>query len=248
MKDDARLVQQTLAGDPEAFRGLVRRYQTPTYVLALSRVRNAVAADEIAQDAFVSAYQKLSQLKDRSRFAAWLRAITLRRCALWFRSGKQGQLENQLAEELTPDPAAANPASGADGGALGIAAMIERLPERLRVAALLCFDDELSPRAAAAVLGIKGGTLRKRLHDARARLHCEIIHKAIGEGQSHLLPRNFAERCVCRCVEGTRKDTGKEVKGHVRREKMRVRLCACIQGCNQNQTEEKGKTDSKKMK
>lgn len=205
MSDEARLIEQTLAGDHDAFRVLVRRYQNPTYALALGRVRNGAAADEIAQDAFVSAYRKLSQLKDRTRFAAWLRAITLRRCALWLRSRTQEETKSQvLVEEITPDPTTINPVLRQEKDTLGIPAMIAKLPERLKTAALLCFDEGLSPRAAAAVLGVKSGTLRKRLHDARARLHCGIIHRAMKDGQVHLLPRNFAERCVCRCLESGR--------------------------------------------
>lgn len=248
MSEDVRLIEKTLAGDHDAFGALVRRYQNPTYALALYRVRNGVAADEIAQDAFVSAYQKLAQLKDRSRFAAWLRAITLRRCALWLRSRTQERTKTQLTEELTPDPTTVHSATEHQKDALRIAEMIEKLPERLKAAALLCFDEGLSPRAAAAILGVKSGTLRKRLHDARARLHCEIIHRAMNDGQAHLLPRNFAERCVCRCMEVQESKTRKEVKADVRRKEVHVRLCACVQRGNENQTQEKAKTESKTMK
>lgn len=51
------------------------------------------------------------------------------------------------------------------------------------------------------MLGLKAGTLRKRLHDARARLQRQITEKAERELLLHLLPKDFAERCVCRCRE-----------------------------------------------
>ncbi|OGV75467.1 MAG: hypothetical protein A3K19_29325 [Lentisphaerae bacterium RIFOXYB12_FULL_65_16] len=231
MGDEKRLIEQTLAGDHEAFRVLIGRYQTAIYALALHRVRNRAAADEIAQDSFVAAYRKLVQLKDRNRFGAWLRAIALRHCALWFRSHRHEEADSPpLVDRSAPDSPAMGPATEQDQDTLDVAAMIEKLPERLRAAALLCFDEELSPRAAAAILGIKGGTLRKRLHDARARLHCEIIHRAIREGQEYLLPRNFADGCICRCLEAEVTKTRKEMKAHVQRsEKVRVRLCACAQ-------------------
>ncbi len=87
--NDTRLIEAALNGDPKAFEGLVRKYQSVTYALAVARLQDAAAAEEIAQDVFVCAYQKLGQLRDTSCFGAWLRSITLRQCGMWLRSKKQ---------------------------------------------------------------------------------------------------------------------------------------------------------------
>jgi DNA-directed RNA polymerase specialized sigma24 family protein len=83
--------------------------------------------------------------------------------------------------------------------AFGIETLINELPDGLRAAAVLCFVEDVSPGAAASVLGLKPNTLRKRLFDARVRLQRQIVKKAEKELELHLLPNDFADRCVCRC-------------------------------------------------
>ncbi|MBI2219124.1 MAG: sigma-70 family RNA polymerase sigma factor [Candidatus Rokubacteria bacterium] len=205
MSEDEKYIDRSLKGDAEAFERLVRKYQGATYALARQRVGSATVAQEVAQDAFVAAYEKLSELKDPRRFGGWLRSITVRRCRMWLRAqrGKPAVLPlpaEGADERLHALPAGAPPRDDT----LGIEAMIGKLPAGLRAAALLCFEDELAPAAAAAVLGLKPATLRKRLHDARARLQRQIVARAEKEMQAHLLPKDFARRCVCRCGQASK--------------------------------------------
>ncbi|MBI5211702.1 MAG: RNA polymerase sigma factor [Elusimicrobia bacterium] len=211
---DARLVGRVLEGDHDAFGLLVRQYQGPIHALIRHFTRNAAAADEIAQDAFVAAYQKLGQLEDASRFGGWLRAIALNRCRMWRRGQQRGAKTVPLSEEDGAGlEAARREAAGRDPERpLGIGAMIGRLPAKLQTAAMLCLDEELSPSAAASVLGLKPGTLRKRLHAARARLQRQIVETAQRELRMHLLPGDFAERCICRCEKSRREKPMREVR------------------------------------
>ena len=212
MRDEAELIRDTLNEDREAFGILVRTYETATYALALQRVGSAAAAQDIAQEVFVTAYRKLDQLRDRGRFGGWLRSITLRQCGMWERSEKRRPDTVPLpVEEAAAGSSPANAARRSDEAAFGIETMIRELPRSLRAAAVLCLEDELSPSAAAAVLGLKPGTLRKRLHDARARLQRIIVEKAEKELRTHLLPRDFAKRCVCRCEKAQEAKLRKEV-------------------------------------
>jgi RNA polymerase sigma-70 factor (ECF subfamily) len=72
------LVEQARAGDRAAYGELVGRFQPTVYALALTRLRNPVEAQELAQEVFVHAMTKLEQLRDPACFAGWLRQITLR--------------------------------------------------------------------------------------------------------------------------------------------------------------------------
>ena len=78
--DEAKLVEQALTGAEEAFTELVRRYQRPVYGLALSFVKDFDAAEDMAQEAFLAAYQQLGTLDEPGRFGNWLRIITANRC------------------------------------------------------------------------------------------------------------------------------------------------------------------------
>src|SRR6185436_972527 len=72
------LVDRAKTGDREAYGELVTRFQNSVYAMALSRVRNPLEAQELAQDVFVHAMRKLPQLRDARCFAGWLRQITAR--------------------------------------------------------------------------------------------------------------------------------------------------------------------------
>ena len=72
------LVERAKTGDREAYGELVRRFQNSVYAMALSRVRDPLEAQELAQDVFVHAMRKLPQLRDARCFAGWLRRITAR--------------------------------------------------------------------------------------------------------------------------------------------------------------------------
>src|SRR4029450_1935812 len=72
------LVERAKTGDREAYGELVTRFQSSVYAMALSRVRDPLEAQELAQDVFVHAMKKLPQLRDARCFAGWLRRITAR--------------------------------------------------------------------------------------------------------------------------------------------------------------------------
>lgn len=208
MKKDAVLIENALNGLSEAYAELVKRYQLPVYAVALQRVRSAAAAEEITQVVFVTAYQKLEQLKDREKFGAWLRKIAVRQCGMHFRSEAQ---KEKIMHKLEVGDPAIDPATPIIYPAIDqptffeIESLIDKLPEGLRTAAVLCIVEGVSRTAAASVLGLKPGALRKRLFDARARLQRQIVEKAERELQLHLLPKDFADRCICRCQRSAQK-------------------------------------------
>ncbi len=193
--------------------------------MVLQRVRSAAAAEEIAQDVFVRVYEKLQQLKEVTRCAGWLRTIALQRCRLWLRAQRRRSKTCALSTtELAEDAAAKEGHSRILDGFFCIDDLISALPRGLRAAAVLCLVDELSPSAASAVLGIKPAALRKRLHDARAKLQRLIVERAEQQLLLHMLPPDFAQKCVCRCARAQQAKAGKEVMAMARK-----RSCDC--GC-----------------
>jgi RNA polymerase sigma-70 factor (ECF subfamily) len=72
------LVKRAKTGDRLAYGELVERFQPTVYAVALARLRNTAEAEELAQDVFLHVMRKISQLRDVSCFAGWLRQITVR--------------------------------------------------------------------------------------------------------------------------------------------------------------------------
>jgi RNA polymerase sigma-70 factor, ECF subfamily len=73
--NDAELVDRVRDGDAAAFEQLMRRHFRMAFVLALARVNNHADAEDICQDAFVSAWRHIDDCREPSRFSAWLARI-----------------------------------------------------------------------------------------------------------------------------------------------------------------------------
>jgi RNA polymerase sigma-70 factor, ECF subfamily len=229
--DEEGIIEKTLKGDHQAFGELIQKYERDVYGLALLRVRNRADAEEIAQEVFLTAFRKLGQLNDGKRFGAWLRAITMSHCALWFRSVRKERKDkfdenNQFPEQFTAEIHLA----GQDP--FDIEGLIRELPPGMQAAAMLCLEKELEPTAAAGILGLKPGTLRKRFHAARAKLQRSIVQQAEEKGQLDLLPRDFAKLCICRCEKAQTAQKGGENRMN------QLKNCGC--GCMEKGRQEEG--------
>ena len=75
---ETELVLAAQAGDRDAFGQLVERYERTVYALAFRRLGNHAEAQEVCQEVFVKAMQKLDQLREPECFAGWLRSVTVR--------------------------------------------------------------------------------------------------------------------------------------------------------------------------
>ena len=96
--EDARDVARVLAGDPEAFAGIVRRWQGPLYQLAYRFSDETGAAEEMAQDAFLKAYRALAHWRGDAAFSTWLFAIATNSYRSWLRREKPKSLPIEAAE------------------------------------------------------------------------------------------------------------------------------------------------------
>lgn len=79
MTDDAALVERARHGDAGAFEALVRRYTRPAYAVALAVVKEPADAEDVCQDAFVRALERLEECRDPGRFGAWFLRIVRNR-------------------------------------------------------------------------------------------------------------------------------------------------------------------------
>ena len=86
--DDAQLIQRVLDGDDTAFSALVKKYQRSVHALAWRKVGDFHIAEDITQDTFLKAYQRLSTLKEPQSFASWLYVITAHHCTAWHRKNR----------------------------------------------------------------------------------------------------------------------------------------------------------------
>ncbi|MHC4108163.1 MAG: RNA polymerase sigma factor [Planctomycetota bacterium] len=202
-KSDASLIRAVVAGNADAFGPLVTRYQESVYALVWSVLGDFASTEDAAQEAFVTAYMRLSQLRDPAAFPAWLRRIA----ANTARMRRRRQSNRETAANM--NQLAATNGGASTGLCEHVAEILASLPPKKREVAILCYLDGASRKDAACFLGISEAALRKRLHDAKRLLQRRIVEAAERNLEEHLLPRDFASRCVCGCkraLDANRKD------------------------------------------
>ena len=175
MHGDAELVFRCLEGDTEAYGELVARYQGAVYATAYYYAGRYGAAEDIAQDAFLTAYRRLPWLKEAGKFAPWLKSITCRTAANWLR-----RHHKRLAQE-TPLPSrrtvSIEDAREGPRGRLERSERFERvqeaidsLPERYRLPVILRYLQELSYDEISAFTGESRDEIRGILQRAGRQL------------------------------------------------------------------------------
>jgi RNA polymerase sigma-70 factor (ECF subfamily) len=179
--NDAALIERCRAGDVAAFEPLVEKYRQRVWRLAYSTLRDREEAWDVAQEAFIRAYQALPSFRGQSAFYTWLYRIVMNVAADRARSrGAQGRafgterVPEEDWERVLPDQ---NPGDEApDAAALRreqrgkIMRALDTLSEDHRKIIMLSDLEGLSYREIAETLEIPMGTVMSRLHNARKRL------------------------------------------------------------------------------
>jgi RNA polymerase sigma factor (sigma-70 family) len=170
LDQDRPLVARARKGDRAAFTRLVERHHRRIFRVAYRMLGDAEAAADATQETFLSAWQHLGGFEERSRFSTWLVRIVMNRCRNVRRAAA-----TQKAEPLPIDPPG-DPERGpeAEAGRREMARRIECAlgeihPEHREILVLREIEG-LGYDALAAILDVEEGTVKSRLHRARAAL------------------------------------------------------------------------------
>ncbi len=173
---DLDLVTRAKAGDAAAFTELVRLYQDRVYNLAARLVSNRDDAADVAQEAFLAAFEGLDSFRGESAFYTWLYSIVVNKALARRRSVATRKEFVFAGDDPSPVDTASDPADGPDTAVLGreraevIAAAIAALPEEYRAVVVLKDIEGLEYEAIADVVGVALGTVKSRLHRGRLAL------------------------------------------------------------------------------
>ena len=202
IQNDAELIQRTLEGDQDAFGALVKKYQKGVHALAWRKIGDFHVAQEITQDAFLKAYQKLSTLKNRNAFSGWVYVIVARMSKDWLRKNRlpMDPLDTTDVSEVDQVSysryTAEKQAAEADETRREIVKeLLKKLPESERTVITLHYLGEMTVKAVAEFLGVSQNTVKSRLSRARNRLRKEedMIQQNLGSFQ---LPANLTENIM----------------------------------------------------
>ena len=170
---DATYVERARRGDASAFEALVRRYYRAAYAVALALLSNSMDAEDVCQDAFLKALERLDDCREPDKFASWLLRIVRNR-AHNFRAYRRVR----DTESLELARAAGREDSARDAERADLRKRLEdalgQLSEIQRRAVLLHDLEGLKHREIAAHLAISEGMSRQHLFNARRTLR-EIL-------------------------------------------------------------------------
>jgi len=174
---DGALVARAVAGDAEAFRGLVERHQHRIVALLRRLSGCPEQAIDLAQETFLAAHRHLASFRQESRFSTWLHAIAVNQARAAARRrrpvasldavGTDGR--SRLAEPAAPEVSVS---AGLEREELArrIGRALDRLDDRFREVVVLADMQDASYEEIAATLEIPIGTVRSRLHRGRVEL------------------------------------------------------------------------------
>ena len=170
---DAQLVRAAWLGDKRAFVEIVARHQAMVCGIALAVLGDFAASEDAAQEAFLTAWRKIHELRDPERLRAWLGQIA-RHAALGARrrQRKHGVLED------TPDLPDKSPPpdelAASEEEATLVREALEKLPETYREPLILYYRENQSTQAVATALGISEEAVRQRLARGREMLRDQL--------------------------------------------------------------------------
>ena len=168
--DDRSLVDAVLSGDPEAFQILVERNAGLVIGLCARILHDPAEAQDVAQEAFLKAYQALGTFRGDGSFGAWVTRIAVRRASARLMAHREvqsldGEAHAATADRLRSETDLAMDAID-DEDRRALWAAVAALPPGQREAVALRFARELSIDEIAALTGTPAGTVKSRLHRA----------------------------------------------------------------------------------
>jgi RNA polymerase sigma-70 factor, ECF subfamily len=179
---DAELVRHACEGSASALRLIVRRYNQRLYRVARAIVRDDTMAEDVMQEAYLSAFRNLAKFRGDASLATWLTRIVVNKATdrrqradillpldALDKIERRGAVMPDFASEVDPEVTAARSQ---------IRDLLERaidnLPEPFRVVFVMRMVEQLDTRETASALGLREETVKTRLHRAKALMRKQL--------------------------------------------------------------------------
>ena len=168
------IIAEVKDGDAEAYRYLVERYHRGLLLHLNNIVFDGQLAEDIAQEAFLAAYQKLNQYNDRYAFSTWLYKIADNLAYRQLARQKRLVGIDELDEEQADEGQSVHETAERDFSRQAVQQAVARLPFQYRQVIAYYFWEGRSYEDIAAVMECPVGTVRTWLHRAKAQLRKEL--------------------------------------------------------------------------
>ncbi|MEJ5384701.1 MAG: sigma-70 family RNA polymerase sigma factor [Fimbriimonadales bacterium] len=184
---DEQLAAKAREGDAAAMEELYLRYRQPVFRIVYRSTRNTDEAEDIVQDVFLKAFERLHTFREQSRFSTWLMRIALNLCTdrARMRQRRQELLEREAEHKLAwSHPDSPDPLETVQENAFNEAfyTALRQLPDHHRQLIVLRDLEEMDYEEIARILGTSVGAVKLRVMRARRafKVKLEPLLRAIG--------------------------------------------------------------------
>ena len=189
-ENSIQLIQRTLDGEERAFSILVQKYQKRIHALVWQKIGDYHIAEDITQEAFLKAYNKLPTLKNHKQFDGWLYVIATRLCINWIKRNKTlvQSIEDTPVEEVEKsfyehhDSEQRKMENTMHNRSI-VKKLLAKLPENERAVLTYYYLGEMTTQEISKLLGVSVNTIKSSLRRARNRLKAEeklLITETLG--------------------------------------------------------------------
>lgn len=187
--EDLYYIEAVRKGNIQAFSYLVEKYQKLVYTLALKLLKRPEDAEELAQDTFIKAYQKLDTYEGKSKFSTWLYSITynagiseLRKRRIEFKSLEEQKFSDQ--DEMKMHDYYSETKKEDQEKYLNLA--LGKLPEDDQVLVTLYYYENQSMDDISEITGLTVSNIKVKIHRARKKMY-SLLHEMLNEEVYSLL-------------------------------------------------------------
>jgi RNA polymerase sigma-70 factor (ECF subfamily) len=179
-KPDQELIAECLSGQTHAFGDLVARYQNRLFNTLVGVLGSVEDAHDVAQEAFVNAFQKLNTFRGHSAFYSWLFRIALNSAVSQKRKQRVVVSIDAAREQSGDEPIDRHPAARPEHALetnerqIAVRGALAELAEEFRTALILKEMEDMSYEEISEIVGCPIGTVRSRIHRARAELRVKL--------------------------------------------------------------------------
>lgn len=170
--EDFKLVEQAIGGSNEAFKELFMKNVTRVHSLCLRISADVQVAEDLTQEVFIKAWEKLNTFKFDSKFSSWLHSIAVNQFLMHIRSDKRNtEKVSEYNKEVFQSSA---DSKHPEDFRMDLQKAVEKLPEQARTVLVLHDIEGYKHSEISEMMGIQTGTSKAHLHKARKILRKEL--------------------------------------------------------------------------
>lgn len=174
---DQIYIDKVLQGDTNAFAYLINKYKDMAYTLAIKIVKSHEDAEEVAQDSFLKAYEKLDSFKGNSKFSTWLYTIVYRNSITKIRKKKitTSGIDDYVMDNYSEGHEFPQLEAIKNGEQQKyVREAIDRLPEKDALLITLFYMNESSVEEIEQITNLTQSNIKVKLFRARKKLNTEL--------------------------------------------------------------------------